>query len=97
MYSTSLSLTSALDGVSGQRQTPAALLPGKTLYPLYRRLGGPQGRSEQVWKTPPLPGFDPRTAQPVASRYTDWAILSHIIIVIIISIIYCSWVVTRWQ
>jgi sugar phosphate permease len=24
-------------------------------------------------KTSPPPGFDPRTVQPVASRYTDWA------------------------
>ena len=28
-YSSSLSLTSALDGVSGQRHAPTALLPGK--------------------------------------------------------------------
>jgi hypothetical protein len=34
---------------------------------------GPQGRSGQVWKISPLPGFDPRTVQPVASRYTDYA------------------------
>jgi hypothetical protein len=34
---------------------------------LYRRLGGPQGRSGQVRKTSPPPGFDPRTIQPVAS------------------------------
>jgi hypothetical protein len=27
----------------------------------------------------PQPGFDPRTVQPVASRYTDWAILAHTI------------------
>jgi hypothetical protein len=27
-------------GVGGQRHAPAALLPGKTRYPLYRRLGG---------------------------------------------------------
>ena len=26
-------------------------------------------------KCRPTPGFDPRTAQPVAIRYTDWAIL----------------------
>jgi hypothetical protein len=26
----------------GQRHTPAALSPGKTWYPLYRRLAGPQ-------------------------------------------------------
>jgi len=46
---------------------------GKTRYLLYRRLGGPQGRSGQVRKIWPPPGFDPRTVQPVASRYTDWA------------------------
>jgi len=28
-------------GVGGQRHAPAALLPGKTRYPLHRRLGGP--------------------------------------------------------
>jgi hypothetical protein len=27
---------------------------------------------EPVW-TAAAPGFDPRTVQPVASRYTDWA------------------------
>jgi len=32
-------------GVGGQRNAPAALLLGKTRYPLYRRLGGAQGRS----------------------------------------------------
>jgi hypothetical protein len=47
------------------------LPPGKTRYLLYRRLGGPQGRSGQVRKISPTPGFDPRTVQPVASRYTD--------------------------
>jgi len=40
---------------------------------LYRRLGGPQGRSGQVRKILSPPGFDPRTVQPVASRYTDYA------------------------
>ena len=50
-----------------------SLPPGKTRYPLYRRLGGPQGRSGQVRKISPPPGFDPRTVQPVASRYTDYA------------------------
>ena len=41
--------------------------PGKTRYPLYMRLGGPQGRSGQVQKIWPAPGFDPGTVQPVAS------------------------------
>ena len=45
-YYFTLSLTSALDGVSGQRHVPAALFPGnETRYSLYRRLGGPQDRS----------------------------------------------------
>ena len=56
----------------GQRHALAALYPrGKTRYPFYRRLGGPQGRSGQVRKISPPPGFDPRTVQPVASHYTD--------------------------
>ena len=60
--------------VCGQRHAPAALPPGKTRYPPYRRLGGPQGRSGRMRKISPPPGFDPRTVHPVASRYTDWAI-----------------------
>ena len=58
-------------GVGGQRHTPAALPSGKTRYLLYKRLGEIQGRSGQVWKISPPPRFDPRTVQPVASRYTD--------------------------
>jgi hypothetical protein len=74
MYRSTLSLTSALDGVGGKRRAPAALTPGKTRYPLYRRPGGPQGRAGLVRKISPLPGFDSWTVQPVASRYTDCAI-----------------------
>jgi hypothetical protein len=66
-------------GVGGQRHTPATLPPGMTRYPLYRRLGGSQDRSERV--SPP-PEFDPRTVQLVASRYTDWAIPAHYILTI---------------
>jgi hypothetical protein len=57
--------------VGGQLHAPAALPVKETRYTLYRRLGGPQGRSGQVRKILPPPGFDPRTAQPVVSRYTD--------------------------
>jgi len=57
----------------GSASRPGRSLPsGKTRYPSYRRLGGPQGRSGQVRKISPPPGFDPRTVQPVASRYTDY-------------------------
>ena len=58
----------------GSASSPGrSLPPGKTRYPLYRRLSGPQGRSEQVRKISPPPGFDPRTVQPVASRYNQYA------------------------
>jgi hypothetical protein len=49
--------TSALDGVGVQRHSPAALPPRKTGYPLYRRLGGPHGRSGRVRKTPTPTGI----------------------------------------
>ena len=53
---------------------PGSFTPGKdTRYPSYWRLSGPQGRSGRMRKTSPLLGFDPRTVQPVASRYTDYA------------------------
>ena len=71
MYSSTLSLTSVLDGVGGQRHAPTALPPG-TRYSFYRRLGGPQGRSGRVRKiSSSTPGYDPRIAQTVASRSTD--------------------------
>jgi len=57
--------------VGGQRHAPVALPPGETRYPLYRKLGGTQGRSGRVRKILPPPGFDSRTVQPVASRHTD--------------------------
>jgi hypothetical protein len=52
---------------------PRRLIPGITRYPLYRRLGWPQRWSEWVRKISPPPGFIPRTVQPGASRYTDYA------------------------
>ena len=44
-------------GVCGQRHVPAALPPGNTRYPLYRRLGGPQGRCGRVRKISPPTGI----------------------------------------
>ena len=40
-----------------QRHAPAALPSGKTWYPLYRRVGGPQGRSGRVRKISPPTGI----------------------------------------
>ena len=75
----------------GQRHAPAALhpLPRKeTWCPLYRRLGGPQSRSGRVQKISPTPGFDPRTVQPVASRYTDYAIPTLLLLLLLLLLLY---------
>jgi len=56
-----------------------------TPWPLYPRErpgtrceGGWVGpRADLVRKISPPPGFDPCTTQPLASRYTDGAILAH--------------------
>ena len=66
-------------GVGVQRHAPAALPPRKDPVPIEEEAGWAPG---PVWTgaenlAPPPPGFDPRTVQPVASRYTDWAIAAH--------------------
>ena len=74
-------------GVGGQRHVPAALSPKKeTRYPLCRRLGGLQGRSERMREITSPPGLDPRNIQHVASRYIDWIIPAHTEITIPIQI-----------
>jgi hypothetical protein len=61
-------------GVGGQRHAPAALPPGEWLGT--NSIGGWVGpRAGLVGCENPAPsGFDPRTVQLVARRYTDWAI-----------------------
>ena len=44
-------------GRGGKRHAPSALPAGKTRYPFYRRLGGPQGQSGQVRKISTLTGI----------------------------------------
>ena len=66
-------MTAALEGGEWSAARPGrSLPPGKTRYPLYRRLGGPEGRSGRAENLAP-PGFNSRAFQPVVSRYTDWA------------------------
>ena len=67
-------MITALDGCEGSASRPGCCLPpGKTRYPLYRRLVWHQGQSGQVRKISPTPGFDPRTIQILANRYIDYA------------------------
>ena len=52
-------MTTTLEGREGSASRPSCSLPpAKTRYPLYRRLGGLQGRSGQVQKISPTPGLD---------------------------------------
>jgi hypothetical protein len=57
-----------LMGENVQRQAPAH----------FTGLAGPQSRSGQARKTPPTRGVDPRTAQAIASRCTEYAKLAHL-------------------
>ena len=55
-------------GVGGQSQAPAALSPGMTRYPLYRRLNGPQeGESRRH------PNSILGPSSKWRSRYTNYA------------------------
>ena len=59
-----------LEGGEWSAARPGRTLPpGKTRYPFYRRLGGPQGRSGRAENLVPT-GIRSRTVQPVDSRYT---------------------------
>ena len=74
-HNLSPSLTSAVDGGGWSAPRPGRFTPRKdNRYPLYRRLGGSHSRCIKIL---PPPGFDPRTVQPVACRYTNWAIPAH--------------------
>ena len=58
MYRSTLPSTSALDGGGWSTLLPDRFTPGKeSRYPLYRRLGGPHGRSGRVRKISPPTGI----------------------------------------
>ena len=46
----------------------------RELVPIVQKTGWTLASVWTARKISPLPGFDPRTVQPVASRYTDYAI-----------------------
>jgi len=66
-------MTAALEGGEWSAARPGrTFLPGKTRYPFYRRLAGPQGRSGRAENLVPT-GIRTRTVQPIVSRYIEWA------------------------
>jgi hypothetical protein len=75
-YSSTLSLISTLDGVDGQR--PVLFTPGKDTVNIIQEAGWVPG---PVWTG--VENFIshrvsiPQTVEPVARRYTDWAIPAH--------------------
>ena len=77
-YNSTLSLTSVLDGSGWSAPRPGRFTPRKeTRYPLYRRMGGPKGRSGRLGSILPPTGIRYPTFQAVAGRYTDYAIPAH--------------------
>ena len=67
-------MTAALEGGDSSAARPSLTLPpGETWYPLYRKLGGPQGRSGRVENLVPT-GIQSRTIQPVVI----WAMLHQL-------------------
>ena len=75
--SSTLSLTSSIDGV-GVNATARPLYTRERLGTLcLRGWVGPRAGLDRCGISSPPPGLDPRTVQPVASRYTDWDIPAH--------------------
>ena len=73
MYSSTLFLTSALEGGEGQRHDPAAPYPRER--PGTHCTGGWVGIRaglDRCGKSRPPPEIDPRTVQPVGSCCTDY-------------------------
>ena len=68
-------MTAALEGGEGSASRPGrSLPPGKDPVPIAQEAGwalGPVWTGAKNLASPP--GFDPRTVQPVSSRYTDYA------------------------
>ena len=61
----------------GQRHAPAEPTPGKDSVHIVQEAGWASG---PVWtgaENLAPPGLDPRTVQPVCSRYTDYATPAH--------------------
>ena len=63
-------------GMGCQRNVYGGFTTEKTRYAIYRRLGGTRGRSGLVRKNSHTEGFESRTVQPVARRYTNCVFLA---------------------
>ena len=67
-------MTTAREGGEGSASRPGrSLPPKKDPVPIVQEAGWAPGRVWRGAENLAPPGFDPRTVQPVASRYTDYA------------------------
>jgi hypothetical protein len=69
MYSSTHSLTSALDGVGGQRHASAVLPRERDPVSIVQEAGWAAWQVSTVGENLAPPGMDPRTFQSVAIRY----------------------------
>jgi hypothetical protein len=69
-YSSTLSLTAALDGGGWSTPCPGRLTPGNDPVPILHEAGWAPLTIRRVSKISPTPGFDPGTIQPAASPGT---------------------------
>jgi hypothetical protein len=76
MFGPILSVTSALDGVGGQRHAPAVLPPQRPGTHCIRGWLGPRAGVDGCGKSRAHRDSTPGPSSPVASRYTDGAILA---------------------
>jgi hypothetical protein len=87
--------------LGGQHHASVALNPEIDRHPLYRRLGGPRGRSGRVRQITPPTVTEPRTIKPVESRYTDCTLPTSQIIykytVVIIRVMYFCQINCQWH
>jgi hypothetical protein len=84
--SSTLSLTSALDGGGWSTPNHGRFTPGKmTRYPFCRRQSGPHGRYRRVRKISLSPGFDTRTVKHMA-------VPAHIVYMWCLLFFVCLWV-----
>jgi hypothetical protein len=77
-YISKLITTLALEGLGGQHHTPDGLPARNTRYPLYQRLGGPQGQSARAQANLSPLGFKPQSVWLVANHYTGYTSLTTI-------------------
>ena len=91
MYRSTLSLTSSLDEGGWSTSHPGRSTPRKDRTHCTGGWVGPRAGLGRCGKHFPPPGFDPRTVQPVASRYTDWTIPAHTLPCTVLCLGYTGW------